>query len=190
MNKIDLPGAEPERVAGEISELIGEDPNGVLRISAKTGDGVTELLEALVAQVPPPQGELDAPPRALIFDSEFDQYRGVIAYVRVVDGTLRKDDAIVAMQTGTHAEIDEIGFFGPQMTAGRRAPRRRGRLRDHGDQGRLASARGRHAHHQARAPRASRCRATARSSRWSSAGCSRWRRTSSRTCATRSRSSS
>ncbi len=117
MNKIDLPGAEPDRVAGEISELIGVDPKGVLRISAKTGDGVAELLEALVAQVPSPQGDLDAPPRALIFDSEFDQYRGVIAYVRVVDGTLRKDDAIVAMQAGTHAEIDEIGFFGPQMTA-------------------------------------------------------------------------
>ena len=116
MNKIDLPGAEPERVAGEISELIGVDPDGVIRISAKTGDGVAELLEALVAQVPPPEGDLDAAPRALIFDSEFDQYRGVIAYVRVVDGTLRKDDAIVAMQAGTHAEIDEIGFFGPQMT--------------------------------------------------------------------------
>jgi GTP-binding protein LepA len=117
MNKIDLPGAEPERVAGEISELIGIDPDGVIRISAKTGEGVTELLEALVAQVPPPEGDLDAAPRALIFDSEFDQYRGVIAYVRVVDGTLRKDDQIVAMQAGTHAEIDEIGFFGPEMTA-------------------------------------------------------------------------
>jgi GTP-binding protein LepA len=117
MNKIDLPGAEPERVAGEISELIGIDPDGVIRISAKTGEGVTELLEAIVAQVPPPEGDLDAPPRALIFDSEFDQYRGVIAYVRVVDGTLRKDDLIVAMQAGTHAEIDEIGYFGPEMTA-------------------------------------------------------------------------
>ena len=115
MNKIDLPGAEPERVAGEISELIGIDPGSVIRISAKTGDGVTELLEALVAQVPSPEGDLDAPPRALIFDSEFDQYRGVVAYVRVVDGTLRKADAIVAMQAGTHAEIDEIGFFGPEM---------------------------------------------------------------------------
>jgi GTP-binding protein LepA len=116
MNKIDLPGAEPDRVAGEISELIGTDPDGVIRISAKTGEGVTELLEALVAQVPPPEGDLDASARALIFDSEFDQYRGVIAYVRVVDGTLRKDDPIVAMQAGTHAEIDEIGFFGPEMT--------------------------------------------------------------------------
>ncbi|HEX6582155.1 MAG TPA: translation elongation factor 4, partial [Thermoleophilaceae bacterium] len=116
MNKIDLPGAEPDRVAGEISELIGTDPDGVIRISAKTGDGVPELLEALVAQVPPPEGDLDAPARALIFDSEFDQYRGVIAYVRVVDGTLREDDPIVAMQAGTHADIDEIGFFGPEMT--------------------------------------------------------------------------
>jgi GTP-binding protein LepA len=116
MNKIDLPGAEPERVAGEISELIGIDPDDVIRISAKTGDGVVGLLEALVGQVPPPEGDLDASPRALIFDSEFDQYRGVIAYVRVVDGTLRNQDAIVAMQAGTHAEIDEIGFFGPEMT--------------------------------------------------------------------------
>ena len=116
LNKIDLPGAEPERVAGEISELIGIDPDDVIRISAKTGEGVTELLEALVAQVPPPEGDLDAAPRALIFDSEFDQYRGVIAYVRVVDGTLRKDAPIVAMQAGTYAEIDEIGFFGPEMT--------------------------------------------------------------------------
>jgi GTP-binding protein LepA len=116
MNKIDLPGAEPERVAGEISELLGEDPEGVIRISAKTGEGVTELLEALVRRVPPPEGDSDAPARALIFDSEFDQYRGVVAYVRVVDGTLTSGDAILAMQAGTYADIDEIGFFGPQMT--------------------------------------------------------------------------
>jgi GTP-binding protein LepA len=115
LNKIDLPGAEPERVAGEIGELIGDDPEGVIRVSAKTGDGVEELLEAIVGRVPPPHGEAEASPRALIFDSEFDQYRGVVAYVRVVDGELRKGDAIVAMQTGTHAEIDEIGYFGPQM---------------------------------------------------------------------------
>jgi GTP-binding protein LepA len=115
MNKIDLPGAEPERVAGEIGELLGDDPEGVIRISAKTGEGVTELLEALVARIPPPQGDPDAPARALIFDSEFDPYRGVVAYVRVVDGKLTNGDAILAMQAGTNAEIDEIGFFGPQM---------------------------------------------------------------------------
>ncbi|MDX6659920.1 MAG: GTP-binding protein LepA [Solirubrobacteraceae bacterium] len=116
LNKIDLPGAEPERVAGEIAELLGEPADDVLRISAKTGDGVTEVLEELVARVPPPQGDPDAPPRALIFDSEFDQYRGVIAYVRVMDGRFEKGEAIRAMAAGTRADIDDIGFFTPQMT--------------------------------------------------------------------------
>jgi GTP-binding protein LepA len=116
MNKIDLPGAEPDRVAGEIGELLGEDPDAVIRLSAKTGEGVTDLLEALVGRIPPPEGDSAAAARALIFDSEFDQYRGVIAYVRVVDGALRKGDAILAMQAGTRADIDDIGFFGPEMT--------------------------------------------------------------------------
>jgi GTP-binding protein LepA len=115
LNKIDLPGAEPERVAGEISELLGEDADGILRISAKTGDGVEELLEAIVQRIPPPDGEADAPARALIFDSEFDQYRGVVAYVRVVDGELRKGEPILAMQAGTQADIDDIGFFDPDL---------------------------------------------------------------------------
>ncbi len=115
LNKIDLPGAEPERVAGEVSELIGEDPSAILQISGKTGEGVAEVLEELVARVPPPAGDPDGPPRALIFDSEFDQYRGVIAYIRVVDGVFRKGDAIRAMATGTEADIDDIGFFSPQM---------------------------------------------------------------------------
>ncbi|MDQ3587069.1 MAG: translation elongation factor 4 [Actinomycetota bacterium] len=116
LNKIDLPGAEPERVGAEISELTGEDPGRILRFSAKTGNGVTELLEAVVQHVPPPQGRAEAPARALIFDSEFDQYRGVIAYIRVVDGELCRGDAILAMQTGTRADVDQIGFFGPRMT--------------------------------------------------------------------------
>jgi GTP-binding protein LepA len=116
LNKIDLPGAEPERVAEEIAELLGEPADEVRRISAKTGEGVIDVLEELVAKVPPPSGDPDAAPRALIFDSEFDQYRGVIAYVRVVDGTFKKGEAIRAMQAGTEAEIDDIGFFTPQMT--------------------------------------------------------------------------
>ena len=115
LNKIDLPGAEPERVAGEVSELLGEEPDAIKRISGKTGEGVIEVLEELVAKVPPPSGDPDAPPRALIFDSEFDQYRGVIAYIRVIDGTFRKGDAIRAMAQGTEAEIDDIGFFTPAM---------------------------------------------------------------------------
>src|ERR1700732_3082464 len=115
LNKIDLPGAEPERVAGEVSELIGEPPESILRIGGKTGEGVSEVLEELIARVPPPSGRPDGPPRALIFDSEFDQYRGVIAYIRVVDGVFRKSEAIRAMATGTQAEIDDIGFFSPRM---------------------------------------------------------------------------
>src|ERR1700742_724812 len=116
LNKIDLPGAEPERVAGEVSELIGEPPESILKISGKTGEGVEAVLEELIARVPPPSGDPDAPPRALIFDSEFDQYRGVIAYIRVVDGTFKKGEAIRAMATETEADIDDIGFFTPLQT--------------------------------------------------------------------------
>ncbi len=115
LNKIDLPGAEPERVAGEVSDLIGEPTDGILQISGKTGAGVGEVLEELIARVPPPRGDPQAPPRALIFDSEFDQYRGVIAYIRVVDGVFKKGEAIRAMATATEADIDDIGFFSPQM---------------------------------------------------------------------------
>jgi GTP-binding protein LepA len=115
LNKIDLPGAEPERVAGEVGELIGEPPGSILRISGKTGEGVLEVLEELIARVPAPSGDAEGPPRALIFDSEFDQYRGVIAYIRVVDGTFRKGEPIRAMAAGTVADIDDIGFFSPQM---------------------------------------------------------------------------
>jgi GTP-binding protein LepA len=115
LNKIDLPGAEPERVAGEVAELIGEPAEGILRISGKTGEGVSDVLEQLIARVPAPSGDPDGPPRALIFDSEFDQYRGVIAYIRVVDGVFRKGEAIRAMATGTQADIDDIGVFSPQM---------------------------------------------------------------------------
>jgi GTP-binding protein LepA len=117
MNKLDLPGAEPDRVAEEIAELIGEPADDVKRISAKTGEGVTDVLEELVARVPPPSGDPAAPARALIFDSEFDQYRGVVAYIRVVDGVFRKGEAIRAMVAGTEADIDDIGFFTPAMTA-------------------------------------------------------------------------
>jgi GTP-binding protein LepA len=119
LNKVDLPGAEPDRVAREIAELLGTDPDEAIRISAKTGMGVEQVLEAIVARVPPPKGDPDAEPRALIFDSEFDQYRGVIAYIRMMDGSFAKHDRIRAMQNGTEAELDDLGFFRPQMTAAR-----------------------------------------------------------------------
>jgi GTP-binding protein LepA len=117
INKVDLPGAEPERVAQEIADLLGTDPEDALWISAKTGKGVPEVLEAIVARIPPPTGKVDAPARALIFDSEFDQYRGVIAYVRMFDGRFKKNERILAMQNGTTADIDDLGFFRPAMTA-------------------------------------------------------------------------
>jgi GTP-binding protein LepA len=117
LNKIDLPGAEPERVAEEIVDLLGDPAEEILRISGKTGAGVEDILERIVERVPPPEGDPEAPARALIFDSEFDQYRGVIAYVRVVDGVFRKGAPIRAMAGGTQAEIDDIGFFSPQMVS-------------------------------------------------------------------------
>lgn len=115
LNKIDLPAAEPDRVASEVSELFGLNPAEVLRVSAKTGEGVDEVLEAIVQRIPPPAGDPGAPGRALIFDSIYDQYRGVIAYVRVVDGHFRKGEVIEAMALGTRVEIEEVGFFSPDM---------------------------------------------------------------------------
>ncbi len=120
LNKVDLPGADPDGVATQVADLLGGDPSDALRISAKTGEGVTEVLEAIVQQIPPPQGAPDSPPRALIFDSEFDQYRGVVAFVRMVDGRFSKDEPIKAMQAGTQADIDDIGFFTPKMTPAKR----------------------------------------------------------------------
>jgi GTP-binding protein LepA len=117
INKVDLPGAEPDRVDAEIADLLGGDAGEAMRISAKTGEGVEQVLEAIVNRIPPPSGDPGAAARALIFDSEFDQYRGVIAYVRMVDGAFRKRERIVAMQNGTEADIDDIGFFRPAMTA-------------------------------------------------------------------------
>ena len=114
LNKLDLPSAEPDRVAEEIVDLIGCDRDEILTISAKTGEGVPEVLEAIVERIPPPEGDPDAAPRALIFDSEFDQYRGVVAYVRLVDGAFTARQPITAMQAGTEADIDEIGAFMPE----------------------------------------------------------------------------
>ncbi len=119
LNKVDLPGADPDGVAAQVADLLGVDPAEALRISAKTGQGVPEVLEAIVERIPPPEGDPEAPPRALIFDSEFDQYRGVVAYVRMMDGAFAKRELIAAMQTGTEAEIDDIGFFAPEMKSAR-----------------------------------------------------------------------
>jgi GTP-binding protein LepA len=113
VNKIDLPQADPDGAAKEIAELIGDSPDHVLRISAKTGAGVEDVLDAVVERVPPPAGDPEAPARALIFDSSYDQYRGVVAFVRVVDGSFSTREPLRAMALGTRFEAEELGFFSP-----------------------------------------------------------------------------
>ncbi len=115
LNKIDLPAADPDLHARAIADLIGDKAENVLRISAKTGQGIQDVLEAVVAQVPPPRGDPDAPPRALMFDSVYDQYRGVVTFVRVVDGAFRKGDKLIAMQTGLAIDAEEVGVMTPSM---------------------------------------------------------------------------
>ncbi|HEY2940244.1 MAG TPA: translation elongation factor 4 [Gaiellaceae bacterium] len=117
VNKIDLPQADPEGTAAEIAELVGDDPDRVVRISAKTGGGVENVLDAIIERIPPPSGDPDAPARALVFDSSYDQYRGVVAFVRVVDGSFGPRDALRAMAQGTRFEAEEVGFFSPTMRA-------------------------------------------------------------------------
>ncbi len=109
VNKVDLPGAEPERTKGQIVDLLGCDPAEIVSISAKSGLGVETLLEEMIRRVPPPEGDPDAPVRALIFDSAFDQYRGAVAYVRVVDGVLRKGMTIRFFSNGQEYLVDEVG---------------------------------------------------------------------------------
>jgi GTP-binding protein LepA len=114
INKIDLPAADPDRVATELTGIIGGSPNDVLRMSAKTGEGVDDLLETLVKEVPPPQGDPDGPLRALVFDSYFDAYRGVVCYVRVIDGRLESGDSLRFMATKEVHDANEIGFLRPK----------------------------------------------------------------------------
>jgi GTP-binding protein LepA len=114
LNKIDLPAAEPEKYAAEIAGVIGCDPGDVLRVSAKTGEGVAELLHAIVEQIPPPAGQLDAPARALIFDSVYDTYRGVVTYVRVVDGRLTRREKTLMLSTKSVHETLEVGVISPE----------------------------------------------------------------------------
>ncbi len=117
LNKIDLPAAQPDKYAAEIAHIIGCDADSVLRISAKTGQGVSDLLETLVREIPPPQGDADAPARALIFDSVYDTYRGVVTYVRVVDGRIGTRDRVQMMSTGAVHELLEVGVISPEPVA-------------------------------------------------------------------------
>ncbi len=116
VNKIDLPQADPEGTSIEVAELLGDDPTHVVRISAKTGVNVGDVLDAIVERVHPPRGEPDAPARALVFDSSYDQYRGVVAFIRVVDGSFSRREELRTMATGTRFDAEELGFFSPTMT--------------------------------------------------------------------------
>ena len=116
LNKIDLPAADPDRVINEIEEIIGIEASDAKRVSAKTGVGVDELLEELVARIPPPQGDLDAPLQALIIDSWFDNYLGVVSLVRVMQGTMSVKQKITIMTTGRSHQIDMVGIFTPKRT--------------------------------------------------------------------------
>jgi len=116
LNKIDLPAAQPEKYAEEISKIIGCEPGDVLRISAKTGEGVGEVLNAICRDIPAPMGSVDSPARAMIFDSVYDSYRGVITYVRVFDGQLSTKDRGLMMSTRNAHEILEVGVVSPEMT--------------------------------------------------------------------------
>ncbi|MCP2260821.1 GTP-binding protein LepA [Streptoalloteichus tenebrarius] len=114
LNKIDLPAADPDKYAAELAHIIGCDPDDVLRVSAKTGVGVRELLDEVVRQVPPPTGDAEAPARAMIFDSVYDTYRGVITYIRVVDGRITPRERIKMMSTGATHELLEVGIISPE----------------------------------------------------------------------------
>ncbi len=116
LNKIDLPSADPERVAREVEEIIGLDTSGAILASAKEGTGTEEILEAVVNQIPPPEGDPEAPLKALIFDSWFDPYRGTVVMVRIVDGRLKPGLKIRMMSTGQTYEIDKVGVFTPKAT--------------------------------------------------------------------------
>ena len=113
VNKIDLPSADPDGAALEVTQLLGGDPTEVVRISAKTGINVDQVLDGIVERIPPPVGDPDAPARALIFDSSYDQYRGVIAFVRVVDGRFETGSGLRAMALGTQFDAEELGFMSP-----------------------------------------------------------------------------
>ena len=117
LNKIDLPSAQPEKYAEEIANLIGVEPDDVLRVSGKTGEGVEEVLDRIVGQISAPVGDADAPSRAMIFDSVYDTYRGVVTYVRVVDGQFSPREKVEMMSTGTAYELQEIGVSSPEPVA-------------------------------------------------------------------------
>ena len=150
LNKIDLPGAQPEKYAHEVAQLIGCEEDEVLKVSGKTGEGVEALLDRIVEVIPAPEGEADAPTRAMIFDSVYDTYRGVVTYVRVVDGVLSTRQRVRMMSTGATHELLELGVISPEPKPEEGIGAGEGGLPDHGREGRASVPRGRHCHQQVR----------------------------------------
>ena len=185
LNKIDLPAAQPDKYAEELAGIIGCDPSEVLRVSGKTGEGVAELLDKIVAPVPAPVGDPDAPARALIFDSVYDTYRGVVTYVRVVDGQLSRREKSLMMSTRAAHETLEVGVISPEPKPVAGPRRRRGRLPHHRREGRPAGPGRRHGDQPRRGRRRRRSAATRTRSRWCSPASIRWTATSTPSCATR-----
>ena len=185
LNKIDLPAAQPDLYAAEIAHIIGCEPDDVLRVSAKTGQGVEAVLDLICREVPAPVGDADAAPRAMIFDSVYDIYRGVITYIRVIDGqfTPAPADQDDVHRRDARAARDRRHLAG--AGAHRRAVRGRGRLPDHRGEGRAAVPRRRHRHRRRQAGRRRRSAATATRARWSTPGCIRSTGPTTRCCATR-----
>jgi GTP-binding protein LepA len=187
LNKIDLPAADPDRYAGEIETILGIPADEIIRMSAKTGEGVPDLLDAVIEKIPAPSGDPDAPLQGLIFDSQFDQYRGVVSSIRVMQGTMRSGSKLAFLQAGANHEAIEIGVRKPVPTpVDELGPGEVGYLiagiKD------VADARSGETVTTASGGSTEACRAIAIPSRWCSPVCSRSTATTSRTCASRWRS--
>ena len=144
LNKIDLPSAQPEKYAQEVASLLGVEPEECIAVSGKTGAGVPELLDRIVSEISSPEGDLDAPSRAMIFDSVYDIYRGVVTYVRVKDGRLNPRERVAMMSTGSSHELLEIGVIAPEPKPTAGLAGGRGWIPHHGSQGCEAVPCGRH----------------------------------------------
>ena len=155
LNKIDLPAAEPEKVKQQIEDVIGLDASHAILISAKTGINIDAVLEAIVTRLPPPKGDPDAPLKALLVDSWYNSYLGVVVLVRIVDGAIRKGQRIRLMGTGASYEVDRVGVFTPKLQEAAELGPRRDRLHHRLDQGRGRHPRRRHHHRRAQARRRS-----------------------------------
>ena len=185
LNKIDLPAAEPDRVRQQIEDVIGLDASDAIPISAKTGLNIDQVLEAVVTRLPAPKGELDAPLKALLIDSYYDAYLGVVVLVRIVDGELKKGQKIRMMATDAVYQVEQIGVFTPKKVRGRKAGARRSRLHHRPDQAGGRHPGGRHHHRRTQGHARRRCPASSRRSRWCSAACFRSMRRCSKICAKR-----